>query len=504
MLQIVLAVIGMSVVGLVGFVTLEQFSMQQRMQDQRENIRRLDLAAEGLQQALGRLPGVDTLVAPAAASSADVSWSVLPASIGALNRTTRGVPFLYCPVSSLSGSELASLQSSSDDVVSLPNGDYSVKESGGFVVSSSLAIDNDVRNIMKPLAFIVSAGTVGDSPPSCSTITLSSNGKAVVSGGIVRVVSMPVQTGAAGVGMGTSAEFWVSPTGSGNGRSVSSPSSINAALEHFSKFAPDNMTVHFQGTVKVSPDVWNRFRNASRSSGSKLRLIGEGSAVLDAGLGIAQDWDIPSETFLENVTISGPLVTVGVGDKLFIGNSVAFQVEGGRYVTLFVNAGGSIAARGASIYMGNPGQYGIINYGSVDLRNSLLRSGVGTMKSMIWNIDGGSLNVSSSTIGSSDLRTTEGTILSEKARFISSDGSSSAYASQSNSCWWSGTEDYAFRTDLGYVLNGAGNGTSAILPETNFPQPAADASAAEIQAYQDGLSIRTRGRRANSSAISCL
>ena len=78
MLQIVLAIIGLSVVSAIGFITIEQFSIMNRMQEQRENTRRLDIAAEGLQGTLGRLPGIDTLVAPAPGTGDGISWSVMP------------------------------------------------------------------------------------------------------------------------------------------------------------------------------------------------------------------------------------------------------------------------------------------------------------------------------------------------------------------------------------------------------------------------------------------
>ena len=73
MLQIIFAIIGLTTAASIGFVIIQQIATQTIIQDQRENSRRLDVAAVALEGALGRLPGVDAVLAPAPGSTPGVA-----------------------------------------------------------------------------------------------------------------------------------------------------------------------------------------------------------------------------------------------------------------------------------------------------------------------------------------------------------------------------------------------------------------------------------------------
>ena len=502
MLQIILAVIGISIVSTMGFIILEQLSMQNLIQVQRENVRRLDVAAEGLTGALGRLPGVDTLVAPAPVLSAN-GWSTLPSSVGAVNSTVSGLPFLYCPVvnTPLSTDELEAVAPVSADNVQMADGaSYAIGTAGGYVVSSSgITLDSEISSDFNPVAFIVAPGSRAETPPSCADIKVVNN-VAVVEGGLVRVVSMPSGVASVGTGADAAAEFWVSSSGTGNG-SQASPSSIDAALSHFSKYSPDTMTIHVSGSVTPSVSVWNRFATASANSGSKLRLIGGGSGALNinVGGGAYNAWNVPASTFFEGISISGPQVVVGAGDSLFNIGTVNYTPISGTSIAILVNEGGRLSGSSSVIRVSNENNYAIQSAGSVDLRQSSVRSGAGQLANFVWLKGGGSLKMLTSNLGVTADRPLSSSIASEGAIEITSDSASTAAASTgSNGCWASGTGDVAFA----WSETGPGK-RSGVLAETNYPAPASGATAAEIQAYQDGYNSRFRARRVNASDILC-
>jgi hypothetical protein len=507
MLQIILAVIGISIVSTMGFIMLEQLSLQNQMQVQRENIRRLDVAADGLVNALGRLPGVDTLVPPAPGVSGSVPWSVLPADVGAVNSTVNGVPFLYCPVATLGSEELAGLANRSVRSVQMPNSNYSTVESGRYVVSASLGLNAELRSKFNPVAFIVAPGARGETPPDCSGIKVVNN-VAVVDGGLVRVVSMP-GAGSVATGADAAAEFWVTPSGTGNGRRADDPTSINAALTHFTRYSPDTMTIHVDGTVYAADDVWGAFLNASRDSGSKLRIIGSGAGVVEASAG--GSWDIPASTFLENVLVKGPQIVVGRGDSLFTIGNVGITPFGGPNISIDVLSGGRFVANGSAVQIANSGQHGIRSAGNVELRNSSLNSASGQLNNFIWMTSGGELDLVSSRIGSASDRPIHSGIYSSGMASITSGDGSSAYASTNNGWCWASSSD---ASELAFKWSDLGAGSySGVRSEDNYPEPTypgaeADPAAltayrAQMDAYQADYNERHRARRVNASRVYC-
>ncbi|MEE4212485.1 MAG: hypothetical protein V2I43_24840, partial [Parvularcula sp.] len=348
MLQIILAVIGLTIVGALGLVTIQQFAIQSRMQDQRENIRRLDIAAESIQGSLGRLPGVDAMLAPIPGTSGDVAYSVIPSGLGGVNATVSGIPFLYCPVApALSAAELDGIlgpvaSRPAAVQVSMLDGNYNIQTSQNFVVTDDLAYDSAL-DAFNPVAFIVAAGTLGDAPVDCSSIQVV-NGRAVVNGGIVRVVTAPTDPATAASGASVAAEFWVQEGGTGIG-TQNSPSSVNAALEHFVRYRPTSMTIHLVGNNPVAANTLSRFLAASADSGANFRLVGHSDGTLGGifNLSGAINWDIPSNTVLENVTVRGASIEVSPGDSLFTVGRVDLLTFSGSPISVYVRQGGRLA-----------------------------------------------------------------------------------------------------------------------------------------------------------------
>mgnify|MGYP001342694545 CR=1 FL=1 len=510
MLQIVLAIIGLSVVSAIGFITIEQFSIMNRMQEQRENTRRLDIAVEGLQGALGRLPGIDTLVAPSPGTGTGVSWSVMPDDAGAMNMTVSGVPFLYCPVATLSSEELDSISGKNVSSIQMPSSNYAIQTAGRYVVGSSLAMDAQLE-AYAPVAFIVAAGTLAEEPGDCSDITVQ-NGKVVIPGGQVRVVSMPTGVASTGTGAEASAEIWTVENGAGNG-TQGSPASLNSALEHFVRYKPGSMTIHVVGENFVSPTTWSRFAQASASSSSKLRIVGHDGGIVD--FGTSGRWDVPSSTFLENVTIKGPRVVAGTGDTIFNLQSVGYVTYSGENAAIEVGIGGRFVADNATVAVSNPGQTGVISLGDVEFRNSSLVP-VGGLYRLASIGPGSSLSLVQSILGGSGARTTVAPIYSygSGADFISSDVNSSVFAGSDGLCWNSASPDDMMFTWSGVPGSSSHSGQrSAVVAESAYTRPAmppagSDATVmaaydAQLAAYYEGYNERVRARRVNGSNFAC-
>ena len=511
MLQIFLAILGITTAATIGFVILEQISVQQIVQDQGENIRRLNVAADGVQGALGRMPGVDALLAPVGANAAGVGWTVLPGSLGAANSTVSGVPFLYCPVASLSADALAATGAASNSAIQMPGSSYNIKLQGGFVVSSGLSIDPQVQSIFNPVAFIVAAGNRETTPPDCGEIRVVNN-RAVVDNGIVRVVSMPSGVATAGNALDSAAEFWVANGASGNGLSSSNPSSIDSALQHFIRYKPAAMSIHLIDTVYPTPTIWSNFVQASASSGSKFRLLGNGTGSLNIAAG--STWDVPTTTIFDNVRISGPKIVVGSGDTVHNIGNVTYQPFGGPEAAVEVRQGGSFSAVSATIQIINPSNSGIGAIGgSIYLGGSSI-----TFPSQLGYVIGlgpsSKLNVVQSSIGQNGQRPSIASIYSNGAAEIVSDSSSSAFGTSGGACWFSAGNNaeaagapYPNDDDIAFKWSLNGNGSSSkVQDESQFPlvSLAPDSSnAVAVALYQSGVNERARARRINASNIVC-
>lgn len=490
MLQIILAIIGISMVSIIGFVTIEMLAIQSIAQDQRENVRRLDVAATSLQGRLGRLPGVDNLLAPLGIEGG--SYYQLPVGVGALNSNIEGVPFLYCPLANLSNESLLSVPGAENEPISMPDASYDIRHASGFVVSSSLAVDSNISQL-NPVAFIISAGRSVDTPPSCANVQFV-NGRAVVPNGLVRVVSLPSGVASTDNGLTGSVEFFVAPEGSGDGTRINSPTTIDAALQHFTRYLPSNMTIHILDNVVPSNTVWSSFVAASANSGASLRINGLGtdSRLISGSDGV---WTVPASTVFENVAIVGPQIIVGSGDRLLNIGLIEYFPSGSPAQAVLVNTGGEFLTRDATIRF-TIGGNAISNNGTLDIRRSTL-FGNGITSYINLN-DGSELSLSTSLIGTNTFPPSLAAIRSNNPISVTSDSASIATPSSSGVCWSGLANDLTFR----FSTNGSG-GNSIVVSETGFPPPAAGATAAEIQAYNTGFNERQRARQINGSNISC-
>lgn len=494
MLQIILAVIGISMVSVIGFVTIEMLAVQSIAQDQRENIRRLDIAAESLQGVLGRLPGVDTLLAPVGDNSG--AYTRLPPGVGALNSNMRGVPFLYCPIANLNPDSLSAIVDPEVGSIQMPDSNYNISTHAGYVVTSSLGVNADV-GALRPVAFILSAGRNADTPPSCNQVRMI-NGRAVVEGGLVRVVGLPAGVASTSNGIEAAAEFFVSDAGGGDGSTANSPTTIDAALRHFVRYSPSNMSIHVLGPVFPRTPAWSAFVARSQSSGANFRIVGENSAAR-IDVAASGSWIIPQTTVFENITIAGPQIIVGAGDELYAVGNVTIAPFNAPQSAVVVRSGGEFSARSSNVIINNANNDAITAEGSIFLNQSILASGNGQVGAFVNLLGGSELSLENSFLGTNAIRPLETGIRSSGAVSIFSDVNSGVFASTvSSECWTGLGTDIAFR----WSQTGPGS-RSSVRPEIEFPAPAADADPAIIAAFNTEFNERHRSRRINGSNLIC-
>ena len=279
------------------------------------------------------------------------------------------------------------------------------------------------------------------------------------------------------------------------------------------------MTIHVIGENFVSPDTWSRFRLASEFSSSKLRIVGHDGGIVD--FGTSGRWDVPSSTFLENVTIKGPRVVAGTGDTIFNLQSVGYVTYSGEDAAIEVGIGGRFVADSATVAVSNPGQTGVISLGDVEFRNKSSLIPVGGLYRLASIGPGSSLSLVDSTLGGAGARTTVAPIYSygSGADFISSDVNSSVFAGSDGLCWNSASPDDMMFKWSGVPWSGSPGSTnhtnkrSAVVPEAEFTRPSMPPAGsdptvmaaydAQLAAYYEGYNERVRARRVNGSNFVC-
>lgn len=492
MLQLLLVVLAVSIAGVMAYNMVTMASLQTAMQEQRENMRRLDVAAQGVQGALGRLPGVDALLAPAPYLGG--AYAQLPESIGGARATVAGKPFLYCPVSMTGFSSLAA--PTVPVSVTLPDGStYGVATKAGFVVESNLSVESGIFSTLRPAAFIVAAGRNATRPPSCADVRLV-NGSAVVDGGTVRVVSMPQGVASLAAGTDATADLFVSAAGApaGNGRSAGSPVSFDQALQHWMRYKPASMTFHIVDSVTADATIWNDFAASLSGYSGKVRFLGvSGRPSIAAPSTILP---VNGDLYLRGVSLVGPRLVVATGGELNLSGSVLFAPGGGGNEAVNVQPGGRVEIANADVTMSGTGSL-FDSAGSVRINTSqiLSRDGAANWFAIVRN--GGLLAVNSSSLGDAAGRPALGAILSSNAGGITSSGSTLVGAANGN-CWQSDGSDPAFA----YSNNGFGQ-YSAVRSEADYPAPPATASADDQATYQNQVVARARARQVNGSNFLC-
>jgi len=493
MLQILLAFLAISIVSVTGYGLMEQLSLQQIMLDQRENARRLDVAAEAIQGRLVTMPGGVGVFAPSPAT-ANTGWSAMPSNLGGINATVDGVPFVYCPIAPVGGSP--------NGLVKSPDGtSYAVQIRAGVVVGSELGHAKPFNPgivAYKPVAFIIAAARGSNTPPSCGSVN-ERNGRPFVPGGLVKIVSQAGDVQGAGTVASSSSEIYVSAEGGGNGRMAGDAASIDDALQQWVNGKPASMTIHLVGTAGssitvVNASLWKTFADSLRASSSRLSIDG-GNLTLVAP---ASQVGVPSSLSLSGVNIVGPTFVVEQGHELNVQNGVVLQPGAGGS-GLFVQQGGRLNVTGV-LRIGGSAQNGVESAGDVTITNGGI-AGPGNWSLGLTN--GGRLLASSGMIGDTSNRNAMTGLAVAGTWSVTSDVNSRVAASSNGSCW-AATDN----ADVTFAWSGNGPGSTSSVNAPPISPGAVDLTVpsemAEYELYRDNVNRRQRALQTNHSNFQCI
>lgn len=488
MLQILLAFLAISIISTAGYGLVEQLSLQQIMSDQRENIRRLDVAAESIQARLVTMPGVDGVFAPAA-STLGSGWSYMPAGLGGINTTVDGVQFQYCPYTPTIGNPNQEIRYADGTT-------YGIQVKSGVVVGADFGALPPGLSAYRPVAFVIAANKGVSAPPKCSDVR-ERNGRPFVPGGLVKVVSTPVNV-SSGVGTiaASTSDIYVSSEGNGSGRQ-NDPASLDDALLQWARFKPAQMTIHLVGNVTASAAAWSAFAPELAASSGRLTIDGANFSI-NAPAG-----QVPTSGVLSllNVGISGPTFVVGEGKVINTRGNVILQPGLGGS-GLFVLTGGRLNVSNGTLRVAGNAENGVEASGDVVIATGAIAADTKT-----WSLgigQGGRLWSTNSTIGDPSARNSQAGLVVSGTTSIVSDASSFVAAASSGNCWISSLANDA---TFSAATNANGQGSSSAVyanpADPGLSDPSDPVQVAAYQAYRRQVDQLQHARQTNHSNFTC-
>lgn len=489
MTQILLTVLAMLLIAGSGVAVVMNMRAQAMVLESGKNDKRLDEVVAAIGSSIKRIPATDRYALPAPDMVQGAGWATIPAGIGMENSTTRGLPYLYCPVGQFSAAQAAALGSITKLTVDMPGSSYEVDVYGGLVVSSSLALDSTLVSQLRPLAIVTAAKERSDAPPPCSSVTMD-NGVPRVDGGYVRVISEPLGVATPSYGnYGSDVAFWVADGATGTGQSRSDPANVDLALQYFNNYLPNKFTLNVVGSVRASDPVWASFQDATSGSGSAVVFRGSSpqSGLTGAGSGY---WNIAARTTIENLILNTPGIEVDWGDKLSLSGLVI--VYPSTFSTIHVQPGGELEMENAAFAFSNP-NYGLRILGKMNAKDSSIQ---GLIRSTyLLHVRYGRADLTGVTIGRAGTPTSHSSIVTEEYAEISADSATTVGKSAAGECWRSINGDRTF------IYSDQVN--SGVPVETTYARPTNMDDLAAVEAWQIERAGRVRARRQNQTAMRC-
>lgn len=322
MLNIILGILMVSMVSASGFMIMGQMSLTAAIADQRENSRRLDVAADAVAAKLGAPTDAprSTLYALAPKDgSTSFPYAQLPDLVGGVHSTVSGVPFRYCPYAP-------------------DQGPVTIRD--GYVVQGPVA--PAPLSQFQPAGVLVSSGIRGTTPPPCDSVRMV-EGRLVVDGGLARMISGVKGVSDAQLTDGGSFEVWAAPGAGGSGINAATPMSLVQAINLWKGKLPKSMVIHVPASSVFVDDGGSlsaAFAMPSRPAGtvrsSKLSIVSEGvgGAIISAN---------------SSFDPQGSLALVGVSmpqTVLRLASHNAASIQNGRLAGVDVAAGSSVAFNG--------------------------------------------------------------------------------------------------------------------------------------------------------------
>ena len=232
------------------------------------------------------VPTPDNLAAPS-----------VPSWITANAQTPRGVKFLYCPFSNISGS---------GSTITTPSGSYAVTITQGVQYNYVTASAARPANASTALAIIVAPGPNQAIAPDCQNIT--ANG--TLAGAQVRVITEAEVQSHAQVIASAGNEYYAAPASSGDGSGSNSSNAVSLAdvITYQSQYRPQAVKINLAGGT-YSLDQTNIAQTAvsartfSTAPNNSLYFSGAGAAstVLQSASTSPFPYAVLANSFYQNV-----------------------------------------------------------------------------------------------------------------------------------------------------------------------------------------------------------
>lgn len=382
-------IIGIATLAVFTFLALnatENIAAATELHSRTETVRRMEAAVNSL-LAASRSPNATGIAYLPAGRIAGNSY-VLPANLEHLAKTPFGQPVVYCPFGGLEAGTTVTVPSANavsyDVQVAAFNGaNYVV---GGRPAYVQVSVNPNL------LGWVIAARTRNDPIPSCNSVTYNSTtGKFTAPNAIVRPILRTIGPDESREITTREVVWYVSPTGTGNGFSSTTPASLTTALDFWRNRQPGAMRILMSsGTYSLTADYLNIDSGsfANQYTNGTLALEGVGSVTVNQSAGA--NIQIPGTLEVTNVSFNtNAWLVASRGSRISLNN-----VTAGR---LWVLSGGQATASNitlSSVSAGNEGPIVIQSGGTLNLSGS---ASLTTGSYAIYS-DGGNVAIENSTI----------------------------------------------------------------------------------------------------------
>lgn len=287
---------------------------------------RLEEAARGVLANIVTVPSASAptyaVPSPDSLTSPNIpSWIMMNAT------NSRGVPFLYCPYTNVTGV--------TGQTITVPSGTYGVTSTTIYTGSKNFITVSAARpaNASSALAIIVAPGEKASSAGDCTTISATGT----VTGSSVRVITEADVMARDSVMAARGAQLYVgtSASGDGTGRNTSNRAAFDVAMTYSNQYRPQYLRMDLaSGTYTTTEAIFsqaydsNRPKVSTRNSAIDFRGAGTGSSILQTGTSF--DARFLSSVYMQDLSVTPAGGNLNIGFYMnytgsFITNNVDLQ-----------------------------------------------------------------------------------------------------------------------------------------------------------------------------------
>lgn len=409
-------IIGIATLAVFTFLALnatENIAAATELHSRTETVRRMEAAVNSL-LAASRSPNA-TGIAYLPAGRIDGNSYILPANLEHLAKTPFGQPIVYCPFGGVETGTIVTVPSANAVAY-----DIEVATVGGvnYVVGGRPGYAQVATN-PNLLGWLIAARTRNDPVPSCNAVTFNATtNKFLASNAIVRPIIRNIGPEESRELTTRELVWYVTPTGTGNGSSASSPSSFLTALDFYRNRQPAAMRIVMApGTYSLTANYLNIEAGGFANQYTNGTLALEGTGTVTVNQSAAAFIQVPGTLEVSGINFNGNSWFYATrGSRVSLSNATAGRmwVTSGGQASLQNTTITSIGAEGPVLVQsggllnitGNvslsSANYGIMNDGGsvvIDNANlSVIRPGGGRAFYAISATPGSIVNVVNSSL----------------------------------------------------------------------------------------------------------